>query len=315
MGLFDKKTCAVCGKQFGLLGGSSIADGQVCNDCKRKLSPYATSIKKMTTADFRRHLEYREKNEAELASFNPDIVLGTDKKVYFDSHKGAFLVSSRTNFRDGNPDIISRNQVVNAEYRANEHASEIYKDEETKESYDPKKYEYDFTFMMKLSIDSPYFDEINFEVKDGEEAELKNDENYNRHEYTCRMIQHVLCPKLYPEPVKEEPVTPIPLEADTWTCSCGQTGNTGKFCSACGKEHVVTWDCPNCGQKGNTGKFCSGCGKEKPAALKWFCPKCGKENTGKFCSECGEPMPANVRQTVEVKRITPTIVKPGMREK
>ena len=282
MGLFDKKQCVICGKQFGLLGGSSIADGHLCNDCKHKFSPYATRINKMTTDEVKRHLEYREKNQAALALFNPDIVLGTDKKLYFDTSKEVFLVSSRSNFRDGNPDIISRSQVVNAEYKVAERADEIYKDEEKKESYDPKRYEYDYTFTMKITVDSPYFSEISYTVTDGEKPENKNDENYNRLEYTCRMIQHVLCPRLYPEPEKEEPVTAIPIDAETWTCSCGQTGNLGKFCSACGKERTVTWDCPSCGQKGNTGKFCSGCGKEKPTAVRWFCPNCGQENTGNF---------------------------------
>ena len=47
---------------------------------------------------------------------------------------------------------------------------------------------------------------------------------------------------------------------ESWTCSCGQTGNTGKFCMSCGKPKEMppaakTWDCA-CGQKGNTGKFC-----------------------------------------------------------
>lgn len=311
MGLFDKKVCAVCGKQFGLLGGSGIADGQLCNDCKRKFSPYASRISKMTTADVKRHLEYREKNEAELASFSPDTVLGTGKKFYFDNHKGAFVISSRSNFRDGNPDIVNRNQVVNAEYKVNENASEIYKDEENKVSYEPKQYEYDFTFTMKVTVDSPYFDEISWEVNDGDKPERRNDESYNRHDYTCRMIQHILCPKLYPEPEMKEPAgEPVPIGAETWTCTCGQTGNTGRFCSACGKERVDSWDCPNCGQKGNTGKFCSGCGKERPAATKWFCPNCGQENTGKFCSACGQEMPDNVKTS---KRITPSVIKPSMK--
>jgi membrane protease subunit (stomatin/prohibitin family) len=49
-----------------------------------------------------------------------------------------------------------------------------------------------------------------------------------------------------------------------WTCSCGKTGNTGKFCSDCGKPMPSsTWDC-SCGKTGNTGKFCAECGNPKP---------------------------------------------------
>ena len=51
-----------------------------------------------------------------------------------------------------------------------------------------------------------------------------------------------------------------------WTCAkCGQTGNTGKFCSNCGSPRPdAAWTCAKCGQTGNTGKFCSNCGAAKP---------------------------------------------------
>ena len=51
------------------------------------------------------------------------------------------------------------------------------------------------------------------------------------------------------------------------------------------------WTCPSCGQTGNTGKFCGNCGSAKPAANgPWTCPSCGQAgNTGKFCSNCGQP--------------------------
>ena len=55
--------------------------------------------------------------------------------------------------------------------------------------------------------------------------------------------------------------------ASGWTCAkCGQTGNTGKFCSNCGAQRpdTGTWTCAKCGQPNNTGKFCSNCGAAKP---------------------------------------------------
>ena len=78
-----------------------------------------------------------------------------------------------------------------------------------------------------------------------------------------------------------------------WQCSCGATGNTGKFCSECGSAKPELWDCPICGAKGNKGKFCSECGSAKPEA--WDCPHCGATgNKGKFCSECGKSKDAVV---------------------
>ena len=73
-----------------------------------------------------------------------------------------------------------------------------------------------------------------------------------------------------------------------WTCSCGQEGNTGNFCSNCGKkkpEESGSWIC-SCGQE-NTGNFCSNCGKKRPDAV-WIC-SCGQENKGNFCANCGKP--------------------------
>jgi len=73
----------------------------------------------------------------------------------------------------------------------------------------------------------------------------------------------------------------------TWTCSCGESGNTKKFCMNCGKPRAEEWVCPACGSKGNTGKFCGECGAPKPE--EWTCPACGATgNKGKFCAECGE---------------------------
>ena len=92
----------------------------------------------------------------------------------------------------------------------------------------------------------------------------------------------------------QQPATPA-APASGWICACGQSGNTGKFCTACGKprpEAPTVWVC-SCGAH-NTGKFCSECGKPRPAAK---CPNCGwtpddPANPPKFCPECGKPFGA-----------------------
>ena len=93
----------------------------------------------------------------------------------------------------------------------------------------------------------------------------------------------------------QQPAQPAAPAANGWTCSCGQSGNTGRFCTSCGKpkpEAPTVWVC-SCGAK-NSGKFCSECGKPKPAAK---CQNCGFEpadpaNPPKFCPECGKPFGA-----------------------
>ena len=91
---------------------------------------------------------------------------------------------------------------------------------------------------------------------------------------------------------QQQAAPPVPAG---WSCTCGHTGNTGKFCAECGKPQPQAegWTCP-CGAV-NQGKFCAECGKPKPTGVPQYkCDKCGwepedKAHPPKFCPECGDP--------------------------
>jgi len=86
-----------------------------------------------------------------------------------------------------------------------------------------------------------------------------------------------------------------PPISESWDCTCGEKGLTGKFCPECGAKRpapvvLSSWDCP-CGQMGLTGKFCIACGAKRPELTTpdtWDC-SCGQKGIiGSFCPECGK---------------------------
>lgn len=168
MGLFEKKYCDICGGKVGMLTFSKLEDGNICADCKKKLSPFFTGRKKSTVDEIKAQLEYREQNRKNLDYFNATRTFGRRTKIYLDDNQQKFVVSSRNDFREENADIIDISRVNSARYNIEEHRSEQYRtDSDGKRvSYNPPRYDYSYEFEIIIGVTSPYFSEIKFELSD-----------------------------------------------------------------------------------------------------------------------------------------------------
>jgi len=259
MGLFDKKYCDICGGKIGFLGNRKLEDGNLCKDCARKLSPFFRERRSSTVDEIRAQLEYREENSKKLADFHPDMVFGTDEKVYLDMTAKQLIVTGSDNFREDNPDIINASQIISFEKEIEDNEEEIfYTDKEGNEkSYNPPRYSHSYEFHITLKIDSPWFDEISVDLNNGERPESKESDRYleqlmkmnelssyiHQWKYPDMHGNHQLGPDSYVMNLQNQAVpmeTPAVKMSETanaaqggWKCSCGAV-NSGKFCEECG---------------------------------------------------------------------------------
>ena len=258
--LFDKKECDICGGEIGLLGNRKLADGNLCKNCASKLSPFMTDRRTSTVEEIRRHLAYREENARALDGFHPSRVLGGRTKVYLEEGSGRFAVSSRANWRDGNPDIIDVNRVMACDIDVKESRHEEFtKDQEGKRvSFNPPRYKYEYRFDVTIKVDSPWFDEIEFELTEDRPNNRYTD-LYRSYEAQADDLRRALQPGRYAVPAAQDAA---PQPPEQWRCACGAV-NAGKFCVECGAPRPAA-RCPQCGWTPEDGR-----------PLPRFCPNCG----------------------------------------
>lgn len=162
--LFDKKSCAICEKELGLLGKRKLEDGYLCKDCASKLSPFFSERRASTVDQIREQLAYREANKERVASFNVTRTLGLGTKVMLDEDAGTFVVISRggSQWRDSNPDVIDYAQVTGCTIDVRETKTEIERELEdgTRESYNPPRYDIEYDIYAIIQVNSPWFDTI-----------------------------------------------------------------------------------------------------------------------------------------------------------
>ena len=184
MGLFDKKTCDICGEKIGMLGNRKLDDGNLCKECAGKLSPWFEERRRSTVEDIKRQLQYREQNKSRVQAFQVTRDFASDKyHVYIDDTKGQFAITKKLSV-DNNPDILDLTQVVQARMEQERHEEEEkYKDSEgNMKSYMPPRYHYSYDYKMRIAVNSPWFDDMDFqmntfEIKEEDRGHLMEMEN------------------------------------------------------------------------------------------------------------------------------------------
>ena len=173
--LFEKKECAICGGEIGLLGNRKLEDGNCCKNCAAKLSPWFSERRQSTVEDIKAQLEYREANQEKVEAFHATRTLGEGTKVILDEDAGKFVVTSARNWQSANPDVLAFSDVTGCTLDIDESRTEIeYKDKEgNRQSFTPKRYAYSYDFYIVIHVNNPYFNEIRFKLNS---SSVDNDE-------------------------------------------------------------------------------------------------------------------------------------------
>ena len=271
MGLFDKKYCDICGEKIGLLGNRKLEDGNLCKDCARKLSPLFSDRRNSTVEEIRQQLIYREENERKLADFRPDSTFGEYKKVYVDRTGANFIVTSASNWRNANPDLLSFSQVTGVNTSIRENKTELYyNDEEGKRrSYVPRRFEYSYEFNMTILVNSPWFDKIELELSSGNRPDSPYTDLYRHYEKQMHTLYDILLNVSGSQGGLAVPHTPQNREQE-------MSVNTGSLAQATPMME-------------NTAVSDNYAAMPQGVQQSWICPYCGSQNFGKFCGKCGAP--------------------------
>ena len=289
MGLFDrfkKQDCEICGKEVGMFGYKKLADGEICKDCVKLLSPWFEDRKGSTVAQIKDQIAYRERNAKEHENFTISRKIGDEEYFMYIEEVGGvptrFFVTSRSDYKAENPDIISFKDVASCVTDIDVRDEEIKQknDEAQMVSCNPRRYKHHHDFFIKMEIrNNPYFDDIKFRINGscitletvgdigggiggaalaglfqgvglstaGVQTHSHRNSSENRRYEECRMI----CQKIEQavEDGKRGAAAPAAPAAPIYQSAPVQEAPKPKFC-------------PNCGAPADSGKFCQSCGSK-----------------------------------------------------
>ena len=183
MGLFDKKSCAVCGGKIGALSGKKLSDGSLCKDCTKQLSPWFDDYKAASTADIRAQLSARKANRAALSDFKMTQSFGEFGAILIDDEHQKFLAVADTSpslfgerkavteledVLEFNPDIIDFSQIRDVDLdivQTQREEKQTVNGEQV--SYDPRHIRYMYEFAMVIKLDHPYISTMRVVLNNG----------------------------------------------------------------------------------------------------------------------------------------------------
>lgn len=166
--LFEKKVCDICSNHVELETSIALKDGVLCNECRRKLSPFSANISNNTVHSIRDQLSYREINRDLVDSFTATRILGTETKIFLDEHTNRFFISSSTCWQETNPDVLSFSQITGFDTEVRETRTEFYGTITEREAggRHPPSQQTSYELYLTIRVNAPFFHEISFKVND-----------------------------------------------------------------------------------------------------------------------------------------------------
>lgn len=164
--LFSKEACISCGKEVGSLSRKRLADGVICKECAKQLSPWFDDFKGSSASDISEQLAQRQLNRARLSELTFTKAYGEGCAILIDERAGVFCVidgsvpgkvSRGSDLLDYNPDIIPLASVTGVDIDTSTVGHEIKHTVDGEQvSYSPRRYEYPCNVRVSIAIDHPY---------------------------------------------------------------------------------------------------------------------------------------------------------------
>ncbi|MFR6465918.1 MAG: DUF4428 domain-containing protein [Ruminococcus sp.] len=307
MGLFDKKICDICGEKIGLLGNRKLDDGNLCKNCAKKLSPWFEERRHSTVEDIKRQLEYRENNKKAVMDFCITRQISTrNYTVFIDDHKRNFTVARKLDVNE-NPDIVPLSAIVQCRVEVDRQQIEkTYTKDGKTVSYQPPMYDYEFDYTMRIKVNTPWFDDMDFRLNTFSISSEKRNELMEVEQTGHQIIAALTQNDVGMQPGMNMNTGMQPGMNMNTGMQPGMNMNTGMqpgMNMNTGMQPGMNMNAEmqpgmnmNAGmQPGmnmNTGMqpgMNMNAGM-RPDSGSWRC-QCGAENVGRFCEYCGQPRP------------------------